>query len=102
MHNNATSLIINLERESTDNEQIEKKGSTLIGIHAGVKIAVGYRPKSSHLVRLAVHSTQWSAHYANEINEYNIPYKQNIWRTLYLANEGKNRIGERLNWRSTI
>ena len=31
-----------------------------------------------------------------------IPYKRNIWRTLYLANEGKNRIGERLNWRSTL
>ena len=31
-----------------------------------------------------------------------IPYKRNIWRTLYLTNEGKNRIGERLNWRSTL
>ena len=31
-----------------------------------------------------------------EIHE--IPYKWNIWPTLYLANEGKNRIGERLNW----
>ena len=27
----------------------------------------------------------------------NVPYKRNIWQTLYLANEGKNRIGERLN-----
>ena len=34
--------------------------------------------------------------------ECEMPYKQNIWRTLYLANEGKNRIGERLNWRSTL
>ena len=31
-----------------------------------------------------------------------VPYKQNIWQTLYLANEGKNRIGEILNWRSTL
>ena len=27
-----------------------------------------------------------------------LPYKWNIWRTLYLANEGKNRIGVMLNW----
>ena len=27
-----------------------------------------------------------------------VPYKQNIWQTLYLANEGKNRF----NWRSTL
>ena len=33
---------------------------------------------------------------------HDIPYKLNIWRTLYLANEGKNRIGEILNWRSTL
>ena len=31
-----------------------------------------------------------------------LPYKRNIWRTLYLANEDKNRIGEILNWRSTL
>ena len=31
-----------------------------------------------------------------------IPYKRNIWRTLYLLNEGKNRIDEILNWRSTL
>ena len=31
-----------------------------------------------------------------------LPYKRNIWRTLYLANKGKNRIGEILNWRSTL
>ena len=29
---------------------------------------------------------------------HQIRYKWNIWQTLYLANEGKNRIGERLNW----
>ena len=35
---------------------------------------------------------------------YLLPYKRNIWRTLYLANEGKNRsrIGKMLNWRSTL
>ena len=32
----------------------------------------------------------------------NVPYKRNIWRTIYLANEGKNRIGKRLNWRLTL
>ena len=31
-----------------------------------------------------------------------LPYKWNIWRTLYLVNEGKNRIGEILNWRSIL
>ena len=36
------------------------------------------------------------------VNFHCIPYKRNIWRTLYLANEGKNRVGEKLNWRLTL
>ena len=38
-------------------------------IEAGVKITVGHRLKSGYLVRLAVHSAQWPAHYPNERNE---------------------------------
>ena len=35
----------------------------------GVKITVGHRPKSGHLVRLAVHFAQWPAHHPNDRNE---------------------------------